>query len=144
MNDKELELTDLDLEDILKEFGDVQDSESVTEETADETQEERMEELPAQEQTEQPAVPGDTIRLDDLAQVNRPENTVKNAVVTAETVRLYPIMQEETEEASVAEDPAVEEPATEKTAEEEPAQMEEPEPPRAAPIVFDPARSCGN
>ena len=138
MNDKELELTDLDLEDILKEFGDVQDSESVTEETADETQEERMEELPAQEQTEQPAVPGDTIRLDDLAQVNRPENTVKNAVVTAETVRLYPIMQEETEEASVAEDPAVEEPATEKTAEEEPAQMEEPEPPRAAPIVFDP------
>ena len=138
MNDKELELTDLDLEDILKEFGDVQDSESVTEETADETQEERMEEVPAQEQTEQPAVPGDTIRLDDLAQVNRPENTVKNAVVTAETVRLYPIMQEETEEASVAEDPAVEEPATEKTAEEEPAQMEEPEPPRAAPIVFDP------
>ena len=138
MNDKELELTDLDLEDILKEFGDVQDSESVTEETADETQEERMEELPAQEQTEQPAVPGDTIRLDDLAQVNRPENTVKNAVVTAETVRLYPIMQEETEEASVAEDPAVEEPATENTAEEEPAQMEEPEPPRAAPIVFDP------
>ena len=138
MNDKELELTDLDLEDILKEFGDVQDSESVTEETADETQEERMEELPAQEQTEQPAVPGDTIRLDDLAQVNRPENTVKNAVVTAETVRLYPIMQEGTEEASVAEDPAVEEPATEKTAEEEPAQMEEPEPPRAAPIVFDP------
>ena len=138
MNDKELELTDLDLEDILKEFGDVQDSESVTEETADETQEERMEELPAQEQTEQPAVPGDTIRLDDLAQVNRPENTVKNAVVTAETVRLYPIMQEATEEASVAEDPAVEEPATEKTAEEEPAQMEEPEPPRAAPIVFDP------
>ena len=138
MNDKELELTDLDLEDILKEFGDVQDSESVTEETADETQEERMEELPAQEQTEQPAVPGDTIRLDDLAQVNRPENTAKNAVVTAETVRLYPIMQEETEEASVAEDPAVEEPATEKTAEEEPAQMEEPEPPRAAPIVFDP------
>ena len=138
MNDKELELTDLDLEDILKEFGDVQDSESITEETADETQEERMEELPAQEQTEQPAVPGDTIRLDDLAQVNRPENTVKNAVVTAETVRLYPIMQEETEEASVAEDPAVEEPATEKTAEEEPAQMEEPEPPRAAPIVFDP------
>ena len=138
MNDKELELTDLDLEDILKEFGDVQDSESVTEETADETQEERMEEVPAQEQTEQPAVPGDTIRLDDLAQVNRPENTVKNAVVTAETVRLYPIMQEATEEASVAEDPAVEEPATEKTAEEEPAQMEEPEPPRAAPIVFDP------
>ena len=138
MNDKELELTDLDLEDILKEFGDVQDSESVTEETADETQEERMEEVPAQEQTEQPAVPGDTIRLDDLAQVNRPENTVKNAVVTAETVRLYPIMQEGTEEASVAEDPAVEEPATEKTAEEEPAQMEEPEPPRAAPIVFDP------
>ena len=138
MNDKELELTDLDLEDILKEFGDVQDSESVTEETADETQEERMEELPAQEQTEQPAVPGDTIRLDDLAQVNRPENTVKNAVVTAETVRLYPIMLEETEEASVAEEPAVEEPATEKTAEEEPAQMEEPEPPRAAPIVFDP------
>ena len=138
MNDKELELTDLDLEDILKEFGDVQDSESVTEETADETQEERMEELPAQEQTEQPAVPGDTIRLDDLAQVNRPENTVKNAVVTAETVRLYPIMQEGTEEASVAEDPAVEEPATEKTAEEEPAQMEEPEPSRAAPIVFDP------
>ena len=97
-----------------------------------------MEEVPAQEQTEQPAVPGDTIRLDDLAQVNRPENTVKNAVVTAETVRLYPIMQEATEEASVAEDPAVEEPATEKTAEEEPAQMEEPEPPRAAPIVFDP------
>ena len=138
MNDKEPELTDLDLEDILKEFGDVQDSESVTEETADETQEERMEEVPAQEQTEQPAVPGDTIRLDDLAQVNRPENTVKNAVVTAETVRLYPIMQEATEEASVAEDPAVEEPATEKTAEEEPAQMEEPEPPRAAPIVFDP------
>ena len=138
MNDKELELTDLDLEDILKEFGDVQDSESVTEETAAETQEERMEELPAQEQTEQPAVPGDTIRLDDLAQVNRPENTVKNAVVTAETVRLYPIMLEETEEASVAEEPAVEEPATEKTAEEEPAQMEEPEPPRAAPIVFDP------
>ena len=138
MNDKELELTDLDLEDILKEFGDVQDSESVTEETADETQEERMEEVPAQEQTEQPAVHGDTIRLDDMAQVNRPENTVKNAVVTAETVRLYPIMQEATEEASVAEDPAVEEPATEKTAEEEPAQMEEPEPPRAAPIVFDP------
>ena len=138
MNDKELELTDLDLEDILKEFGDVQDSESVTEETADETQEERMEEVPAQEQTEQPAVPGDTIRLDDLAQVNRPENTVKNAVVTAETVRLYPIMLEATEEASVAEEPAVEEPATEKTAEEEPAQMEEPEPPRAAPIVFDP------
>ena len=100
MNDKELELTDLDLEDILKEFGDVQDSESVTEETADETQEERMEELPAQEQTEQPAVPGDTIRLDDLAQVNRPENTVKNAVVTAETVRLYPIMLEATEEAA--------------------------------------------
>ena len=133
MNDKELELTDLDLEDILKEFGDVQDSESVTEETADETQEERMEELPAQEQTEQPAVPGDTIRLDDLAQVNRPENTVKNAVVTAETVRLYPIMQEATEE-----EPVAEEPATEKTAEEEPAQMEEPEPPRAAPIVFDP------
>lgn len=133
MNDKELELTDLDLEDILKEFGDVQDSESVTEETADETQEERMEEVPAQEQTEQPAVPGDTIRLDDLAQVNRPENTVKNAVVTAETVRLYPIMQEATEE-----EPVAEEPATEKTAEEEPAQMEEPEPPRAAPIVFDP------
>ena len=133
MNDKELELTDLDLEDILKEFGDVQDSESVTEETADETQEERMEELPAQEQTEQPAVPGDTIRLDDLAQVNRPENTVKNAVVTAETVRLYPIMQEATEE-----EPVAEEPATEKTAEEEPAQMEEPEPSRAAPIVFDP------
>ena len=138
MNDKELELTDLDLEDILKEFGDVQDSESVTEETADETQEERMEELPAQEQTEQPAVPGDTIRLDDLAQVNRTENTVKNAVVTAETVRLYPIMLEATEEASVAEEPAVEEPAAEETAEEVSAQMEEPEPPRAAPIVFDP------
>ena len=30
MNDKELELTDLDLEDILKEIGDVQDSESET------------------------------------------------------------------------------------------------------------------
>ena len=38
MNDKELELTDLDLEDILREFGDVQDSDFVEENAAAELQ----------------------------------------------------------------------------------------------------------
>ena len=146
MNDKELELNDLDLEDILKEFGDVQDSETVTEDMELESPEQQDSE-PAQEpevetvsEAAEPetklTVTGDTIRLDDLSQVNS-ESTVKGAVVTTETVRLDPIAVEaaESEEAPAEES---EEVPTEESEEEVPAEQEEPELPKAAPIVFDP------
>ena len=148
MNDKELELTDLDLEDILKEFGDVQDSEFVEESAAAELPEELMDDVPAaepevaeipenddipdlseqEEQQEQASVTGDTIRLDDLAKVTA-ERSVKEAAVTTETVRLDPVEVE----AAMSEAEAAEESAAEET-----AAQEEPELPPAAPIVFDP------
>ena len=53
MNEKELELTDLDLEDILKEFGDAEDS--MTEEAASEVLKELLDEPAEEEPVEEPA-----------------------------------------------------------------------------------------
>ena len=143
MNEKELEFADLDLEDILKEFGDTEDS--MTEEAASEVLKELLEEPaeePAEEPVEEPAeapaeeieeaeeeipvpaepekaksVTGDTIRLDDLAKVNT-EHHVKETEVSEETVRLYPIMEAVAKAEAEAE--------AEET-EEEPAEAEETE-----------------
>lgn len=148
MNEKEQELTGLDLEDILKEFSDAEDTMAVTEAAASEALKELLEDAPADkpefedipefsepEVTE--PVTGDTIRLDDLTQVSA-ESTVKESNVTTETVRLDPVV-EETEDEAESEAEVHEEPDAEETAEpEEPEEQEEPELPHTEPIVFDP------
>ena len=130
MNEKEQEMTELDLEDILKEFGDADDA-AITDEAASEVlkellgdePEEEPEEIPAPSEPEKPqAVTGDTIRLDDLSQVNT-ENTGKEAEVTMETVRLNPTEVEAAMEAAESEA----EEAEEETAEAETAEPEETE-----------------
>ena len=133
MNEKDQELTGLDLEDILKEFGDVEDAAPAAEADAPEVLEELLEELPAEEPEEVPEiaekqpVSGDTIRLDDLAKVSA-ENTAKEAKATTETVRLNPIVEEAAESEEAEAEP-----------EEAPAEAEKPEEaPPAEPIVFDP------
>lgn len=151
MNEKEQELTGLDLEDILKEFSDAEDTMAVTEAAASEALKELLEDAPADkpefedipefsepEVTE--PVTGDTIRLDDLTQVSA-ESAVKESNVTTETVRLDPVV-EETEDEAESEAEVHEEPDAEETAEpeeqEEPEGQEEPELPHTEPIVFDP------
>ena len=133
MNEKDQELTGLDLEDILKEFGDVEDAAPAAEADTPEVLDELLEELPAEEPEEVPEtvekqpVSGDTIRLDDLAKVSA-ENTAKEAKATTETVRLNPIVEEAAESEEAEAEP-----------EEAPAEAEKPEEaPPAEPIVFDP------
>ena len=188
MNEKDQELTELDLEDILKEFGDADDSvmdeaaaevlkdlweetEEVDEESADvpeEVADEELDEAADEEPEEEIPVPaepeqvkpvtGDTIRLDNLAQVNT-EHNVKETEVSDETVRLYPIAVEAAKEAAEPETEEVEEETAEEPVEaesgeteeieeaeeseesgetEETEKTEEPEPKRSEPIVFDP------
>lgn len=146
MNEKDQELTGLELEDILKEFSSPEDSLSDAEETAshtlqqmldgDEPEEEPVVEAPpVQEVEDAPAPSKDTVRLDDLAQVTE-DAPPKEVCATTETIRLDDLSTAEatSEPAEEAEAPAEE---VEASAEEafEPEPVEE-EPP--APIVFDP------
>ena len=141
MNENEQELIELDLEDILKEFGDAQDTAVATEEDASQTPQEIPEDAPSDEPTaeesaveepvpaepedSEPTVSDDTIRLDDLARMD--DTKPKEPDVTSETIRLD-VPVEESEEAAPEEDTA--EP------EDSDAEPEEIVPP--APIVFDP------
>ena len=154
MNEKDQELTELDLEDILKEFGDADDSvmdeaaaevlkdlweetEEVDEESADvpeEVADEELDEAADEEPEEEIPVPaepeqvkpvtGDTIRLDNLAQVNT-EHNVKETEVSDETVRLYPIAVEAAKEAAEPETEEVEEETAEEPVEAESGETEE-------------------
>ena len=145
MNEKGQDLTGLDLEDILKEFGDAQDIMTETEDAASEVLEELLADVPVEEPEDEhipdaaepeaeQKVTGDTIRLDDLAQVST-ENAAKETNATTETVRLDPIVEEAQKEDTESEEETATESETEST---ESAEPEEPELPPAAPIVFDP------
>ena len=118
MNHNDQELTGLDLEDILKEFGESHaDAEpSAAEETV----------------REEVSVTEDTVRLDDLKPVIE-ETAVEAPDVTSDTVRLD--SSETSDEASI-EEPIAEEPATSPTAQEPELEILDFIPP--APIVFNP------
>ena len=147
MNENEQELTGLDLEDILKEFGSTEDSMTVAEASASHELQQMLdgdapeespavEEAPAAEmqaaESEAPsAVTDDTIRLDDLAQVTAETDTKKTGV-TSDTIRLgVPAEQAESSNENEQEAP------TEETEEESEAAAAEDHIP-AAPIIFDP------
>ena len=121
MNNNEKELTGLDLEDILKEFGD----DSVAEEAAP------AETESGPEATVEAATQEDTVRLDDLKPVIE-ETAVEAPDVTSDTVRL----DVPAEEAPAAQ-PAEEQPAAKEPAAEQP-QLEVLEFIPHAPIVFNP------
>ena len=121
MNNNEKELTGLDLEDILKEFGD----DSVAEEAAP------AETESGPEATVEAATQEDTVRLDDLKPVIE-ETAVEAPDVTSDTVRL----DVPAEEAPAAQ-PAEEQPAAKEPAAEQP-QLEVLEFIPPAPIVFNP------
>jgi len=137
MNDYKQDTTDLELEEILKEFSSAEEPATVTE--SDESP--AMQELPAEHEVpaeaaaeEAPAeaavpeeassVTDDTVRLDDLAQINE-KDAPKESDATSETIRL-----------NVAEVEAVsakEEASAQKDAEPEEINITPP-----APIVFNP------
>ncbi len=132
MNEKEQELTGLDLEDILKEFGGAGETAAEPEAIAPQeapAEEEKSAEEPAEDdvRAEAHTVSSDTIRLDDLSQVAEAV-AAKEAKATSETIRLDSAMIEElaAEAKEEREDEEQEEPETE----------EEISPP--PPIVFDP------
>ena len=144
MNEKEQELDALELEDILKEFSAPEDAPAASEEPEEQIPEEKEVETSeeAVEPTAKPAVTGDTIRLDDLAQVVE-EKAAAQSDVTSDTIRLEPLAAEESE----PEEPAEEEPENEdedadeedeEEADEEDEADDEPVLPRPEPIVFDP------
>ena len=135
MNEKEQELTglDLDLEDILKEFGCEEDVAPAEEVAAPEEmpEEAAIAEEPVAEEApveEKPAME-DTIRLDDISKVvtDKTYKAAENTDVTTDTVRLD----------AEAVEAAAEEKAEEAPAEAE-AEQEAEKPAPAAPIVFDP------
>lgn len=142
MNENEQELSGLDLEDILKEFGDAQDTMSDTEAAASHALQEILDDdgpaevseaeeaAPAGLEPEEPAteqtVSADTIRLDDLSLMDD-DAAPAEPDVTSDTIRLDALVPE-TEESEPEEDEA-------ETEAPEP-EAEEIVPP--APIVFDP------
>ncbi len=137
MNEKEQTLTDLDLEDILKEFGNTDknpdesipaDALELPEDPGQDVSADKAEEPEAEEPAEDTSVSDDTIRLDDLAQM-ADEAAPREADVTSDTIRLdVPEVVEEAAEA--AEAPA---PAASEEPELEPVEFTPP-----APIVFNP------
>ena len=128
MNEKEQTLTDLDLEDILKEFSGGEETPEETaplEELEQEVSADEAEEPAPEAAAEEIAVSNDTIRLDELSQMTD-ETAPKEMDVTSDTIRL--------------DTPEIEEKAAEESA---PTSAEEPElepveftPP--APIIFNP------
>ena len=146
MNENKQENTELDLEDILKEFGAAEDDMSAAEAAAshalqelldgDEPAEEpeneglaapAVEEPSAEEAAEESSVSDDTIRLDDLAQMGD-DSEPKETDITSDTIRLDPLEQQE-------DAPAQEEAAA---AEQEEPELEPTEFTPPAPIVFNP------
>ena len=133
MKENEQELVELDLEDILKEFGgdedtadlEVVDSPVLTEiPGGDEPSEESAAEKAAPAEAEEAPVCDDTIRLDNLAQVAE-EAASKKPDVTSNTIRLdLPVTEDQKAE---------EEEAEQETSETEASAIVPP-----APIVFDP------
>ena len=133
MKENEQELVELDLEDILKEFGgdedtadlEVVDSPVLTEiPGGDEPSEEPAAEKTAPVEVEGAPVCDDTIRLDNLAQVAE-EAASKKPDVTSNTIRLdLPVTEDQKAE---------EEEAEQETTEAEASAIVPP-----APIVFDP------
>ena len=133
MKENEQELVELDLEDILKEFGgdedtadlEVVDSPVLTEiPGGDEPSEEPAAEKTAPAEAEEAPVCDDTIRLDNLAQVAE-EAASKKPDVTSNTIRLdLPVTEDQKAE---------EEEAEQETTEAEASAIVPP-----APIVFDP------
>ena len=148
MNEKEQELSGLELEDILKEFSEPEENLSDAEQTASHVLQEMLdggepeEELPAEEaevpQPEAAPVSDDTVRLDDLAQV-ADDTPQKEASATSQTIRLDDLSQSEpateavatTETAGAEADAAAAEPDANASGEE--AAFVPP-----APIIFDP------
>ena len=149
MNEKEQELTGLDLEDILREFGDGKENAPASDTAPapaepDGEIDAGAEEVPAEEAS----LSADTVRLDDLAQVSD-DHAPTEPDVTTETIRLDPPVDEApseetlseeipSEEAPSEEAPSGEEPEEEASEEAEAPQEEEPELVPPAPIVFDP------
>ena len=132
MNEHEQDLG-LDLEDILKEFGDSAESAADAEAEAPGVPEESPaaaeEAVPEEAAEPEQTVTDDTIRLDDLAQMAE-ESAPKEPDITSETIRLeIPVSGEPETEAAEAGD-----------AEDKESEAEAPEeaPAPAAPIVFDP------
>lgn len=141
MNDWKQDTGSLDLEEILKEFGDGKTAEAeVSEipEPASDAAAQAPAEAPQPEETEKAEVPAekntvtsDTLRLDDLAQITEAAAHAEKDV-TSETIRL---------DAAAVTAAAGEEPAEEASPAEEAAGESEPEPISVtppAPIVFNP------
>ena len=125
MNEKEQTLTDLDLEDILKEFSGGEETSEETaalEESAQNASVDEAEEPTSEAPAEESSVSGNTIRLDELSQVTN-EVASKETDVTSDTIRLgTPQVQAEAAKATAAEEPEL-----------EPVEFTPP-----APIVFNP------